>query len=293
MGKTLRRRADLEGLFAVSVSAENNTPKKIIRETILSAPKSMPVKLALDRPLLIYSRYDLNGMLLDRAERAGAQIEKTRVLAWSAPVAGGGCAPNPATLQADYCVVATGARNPLRDFGTELTARDTMAALGYYVPGDRHQIDIQFLPRLEGYIWVFPRCGHLSVGICGKGEPAADLRARLERYMDEQGLSKEGATFYSHLLPCLDTPAWKQNRVAGDGWTGGGRCRGAGGSHHRRRTLLRDPFRRSGHSGDSVGSAGRPWPAYRGCCGAISWTIWSSDRVLPAGLPWEVSCGDR
>src|SRR5207248_11170481 len=25
-------------------------------------------------------------------------------------------------------------------------------------------------------------------------------------------------SFYSHLLPCLDTPAWKRNRVAGDGW---------------------------------------------------------------------------
>src|SRR5205809_277880 len=58
----------------------NDTPKKVITETVLSAPKSAPVKLALDRPLLIYSRYDLNGMLLRRAERAGAQIEKTRVL---------------------------------------------------------------------------------------------------------------------------------------------------------------------------------------------------------------------
>ena len=56
------------------------------------------------------------------------------------------------------------------------------------------------------------------MGICGKGEPASALRARLERYMEEQGLSKEGATFYSHLLPCLETPAWKRNRVAGDGW---------------------------------------------------------------------------
>jgi flavin-dependent dehydrogenase len=36
--------------------------------------------------------------------------------------------------------------------------------------------------------------------------------------MEEQGLSKDGATFYSHLLPCLATPAWKHNRVAGDGW---------------------------------------------------------------------------
>ncbi len=110
----------------------------------------------------------------------------------------------PATLSAEY--------------GTVLTACDAMSALGYYVPADRERIDIQFLPGLEGYIWVFPRCGHLSVGICGKGEPAAALRARLDRYMDDQGLSRRGATFYSHLLPALNTPAWKRNRVAGDGW---------------------------------------------------------------------------
>ncbi len=122
-------------------------------------------------------------------------------------------------FDADYCILANGARNSLRDYGTVLTAQDAMSALGYYVTADRDRIDIQFLPGLEGYIyWVFPRCGHLSVGICGKGEPAAALRVRLDRYMDEQGLSRQGASFYSHLLPALNTPAWKNNRVAGDGW---------------------------------------------------------------------------
>jgi geranylgeranyl reductase family protein len=198
--------------------SENGTPKKIVRETVLAAPQSTPVTLTLDRPLLIYSRYDLNGMLLDRAQRAGAQIEKTRVLGVERAGAGWSLHTKGGTLEADYCIIATGARNPLRDFGTELKASDTMSALGYYVPGDSQRIDIQFLPKLEGYIWVFPRCGHLSVGICGKGEPASALRVRLERYMEERGLSKRGATFYSHLLPCLGTPAWKHNRVSGEGW---------------------------------------------------------------------------
>ena len=76
----------------------------------------------------------------------------------------------------------------------------------------------RFLPQLEGYIWVFPRCGHMSVGICGKGEPAASLRRRLEVYMSQHGISWKGATFYSHLLPCLDTASWRNNRVAGEGW---------------------------------------------------------------------------
>jgi len=205
---------------------ESPTPRKTVTETVLAAPKSTPVKLMLDRPLLIFSRYDLNGMLLDRAQKAGAEIEKTRVLGAERNGSGWRLRTKSGTLDADHCIVATGARNPLRDFGTELKAGDTISALGYYIPGNRERIDIQFLPKLEGYIWVFPRCGHMSVGICGKGEPASALRVRLERYMEEQGLSKEGATFYSHLLPALGTPAWKQNRVAGEGWMATGDAAG-------------------------------------------------------------------
>jgi flavin-dependent dehydrogenase len=197
---------------------ENETPKKFIHTTVLAAPASKPVTLSLDQPLLIYSRYDLNGMILDRAERAGAQLEKTRVLAIERDGRNWALRTKTGTLHADYCLIAAGARNSLRDFGTALTPNDAMSALGYYVPGERDRIDIQFLPGLEGYIWVFPRCGHLSVGICGKGEPASALRVRLERYMEEQGIAKEGAAFYSHLLPALETPSWKRNRVAGDGW---------------------------------------------------------------------------
>jgi flavin-dependent dehydrogenase len=174
--------------------------------------------LKLDDPLLIYSRLDLNRMLLERAEHAGAQLEKTRVTGMSRTGPGWRLQTTSGTAEADFCIVATGARNPLRDVGTQLAAGDAMSALGYYVPGNQARIDIQFLSKLEGYIWVFPRCGHLSVGICGKGEPASSLRKRLEQYMNERGISWKGASFYSHLLPSLDTGSWRRNRVAGDGW---------------------------------------------------------------------------
>jgi flavin-dependent dehydrogenase len=158
----------------------NNTPKKTIAETVLAAPRAGEVTLQLRNPILIYSRFDLNRLLLERAERAGARIEKARVTEMNRTCGGWQLKTKSGAMDADFCIVATGARNPLRHVGTELTARDAMAALGYYVPGEREQIDIQFLPNLEGYIWVFPRCGHLSVGICGKGEPAVVLRKRLE-----------------------------------------------------------------------------------------------------------------
>jgi geranylgeranyl reductase family protein len=197
---------------------DNDTPKKFITETYLAAPKAGAVKMGLSRPLVIYSRLDLNRMLLDRAEKAGAQLEKTRVLEIERSGRGWMLKTQQGSLDADFCIVATGARNPLRNVGTQWTAADTMYALGYYVPSLQDHIDIQFLPNLEGYIWVFPRCGHLSVGICGKGESAQSLRARLERYMAEKGISYKGASFYGHMLPSLESTGWKKNRVAGEGW---------------------------------------------------------------------------
>jgi len=158
---------------------ENDTPKKLVTNTFLAAPKSGEFKMALSRPLVIYSRIDLNGMLLRRAEAAGAAIEKERVLGLDRTASGWRIRTRSGKLDADYCVIATGARNPLRDVGTQYTAQDTMYALGYWVPSDQAHIDIQFLPNLEGYIWVFPRRGHLSVGICGKSESAHCLRLRL------------------------------------------------------------------------------------------------------------------
>lgn len=197
---------------------ENSTAKRLVHETVLAATGAGSVSLHMDDPLLIYSRLDLNRMLLERAERAGVQIEKARVTEMTRTGSSWQIRTNSGTDAADFCVLATGARNPLRDYGTELRSQDTMSALGYYVPGDQAGIEIQFLHKLEGYIWVFPRCGHLSVGICGKGEPASALRKRLEGWMQERGISWKDATFYSHLLPSLETRSWKQNRVSGEGW---------------------------------------------------------------------------
>ena len=197
---------------------ENDAPKKLVTHTYLSSASGGTARLDLTRPLLIYSRYELNSMLLKRAEKAGAQLEKARVLAVHRCSNGWKLRTRTGDLDADFCVVATGARNTLRDFGTQYSAADTMVALGYYIPAEQDHVDIQFFAGFEGYIWVFPRNGHLSAGICGKGESAQVLRARLERYLADNGISLKDATFYGHVLPSLEKPAWRDNRVGGDRW---------------------------------------------------------------------------
>jgi flavin-dependent dehydrogenase len=193
-----------------------------VDRTCLHTTEAGATRLQLDRPILIFSRRDLNQLLLDRAGAAGAELRQARVLGmereggrWQVRAEGG-------DVEVDFVIVATGARNPLRNAGTVYTSSDVMTALGYYVPRVQGHIDIEFFSKFEGYVWVFPRADHLSVGIGGRGEPAKVMRARLERYMDARGISREGAAFYAHMLPSLDAGSWKKNRLAGEGWVAAG-----------------------------------------------------------------------
>jgi geranylgeranyl reductase family protein len=205
---------------------DNTAEKARITATVLRAPHAGTFQMELTQPLAIFSRLHLNQMLLDRASEAGAQIEKERVTGLERGSSGWRIRTRHGTIDADYCVVATGARNALRNVGTEYSAADTMYALGYYVPVKRRHIDIQFISSFEGYIWVFPRPDHLSVGICGKGEPAARMRLRLEKWMEQQEIPARDSIFYGHVIPALERPSFARNRLSGEGWVAVGDAAG-------------------------------------------------------------------
>ena len=196
----------------------NGVAKKTVTRTCLSTERVGSASLELTRPLLIYSRYELNNLLLERAADAGVQIEKTRVTAMERTGEAWRLQTTAGTIDADFCVIATGARNALAGVGTEWSAGNKMVALGYFIPVDRDQVDIHFFPGMAGYIWVFPRNGHLSAGICAKGPTAQELRKKLERYLAERDIPLRDATFYAHVIPSLEKPQWRSNRVAGSGW---------------------------------------------------------------------------
>jgi len=197
---------------------DNPKPKRLITRAELAAPGAATCRMDLKRPLVVYARMDLNHLLLERAAKAGARIEQERVTGLERRDGGWSIETRHGRARVTDCIIATGARNPFRSFGTQWTSADTMQALGYYLPADQEHIDIQFLDNFQGYIWVFPRCGHLSVGICGKGESARQMKRRLELFMAERGFSWKDAPFYAHVLPSLGPGSWRRNRVSGDGW---------------------------------------------------------------------------
>src|ERR1700677_3716392 len=81
---------------------QNSTPKRFVTESVLAAPDAGEASLHLADPLLIYSRIELNRMLLDRAENAGAQREKVRVLGMERNGSGWRLRTKSGSAEADY-----------------------------------------------------------------------------------------------------------------------------------------------------------------------------------------------
>jgi flavin-dependent dehydrogenase len=187
----------------------------------LIAPSGRRVQFPLERPIAIFARLKLNGLLLDRARDTGSKLLRERVLQIDGDAGGWLIRTASGSYSADFVVLAAGARNSLRSrFTPALGPENFMVAAGYYVPGNHHTVQIKFLKELHGYIWIFPRADHFSAGICGRmqGKSMAELRRILEASLPEFGLSLDGAIFYAHIIPSLTPNALRNSSFAGNGW---------------------------------------------------------------------------
>src|SRR5215469_4922152 len=88
-------------------------PKKLIRTVELISSKGHRAHLELDEPIVIYSRTVLNGLLLERAEEAGCRIIRSRVTQLNTDSDRPALSVGDSHVEADFVVVAAGARNSL------------------------------------------------------------------------------------------------------------------------------------------------------------------------------------
>ena len=200
---------------------EARTESKFIVHCELLSPAGRRARFGLRYPLAIFSRFTLNGLLLERALRTGVKLRKERVTRISGARGDWHLTTPNAKYCASYLVLAAGARNPFRrQFLSAISPDDLMVTAGYFIPGHSSLVQIQFLKEITGYIWVFPRPDHVSAGIVAKiGETStAELRRRLEQWLSENDFSLEGASFYSHILPAFRAQTLDQMEVCGDGW---------------------------------------------------------------------------
>jgi len=195
-------------------------PKKLIHTVELISSQGHRAVLALDRPIVIYSRTVLNGLLLDRAEAAGCRVIRSRVSQLDTEGERAKLTVGESRVEADFVVVAAGAWNSLLPGTRPLARNDLEMTLGYFVPAQAEGICVKFLHHFEGYLWSFPRCDHLSVGICGSmaKHTSQELRRHLHLFMQSEQISREGARFYSHVLPSPQKQTLSARRVVGRNW---------------------------------------------------------------------------
>jgi flavin-dependent dehydrogenase len=199
---------------------DNPYPKKLIDSIELVASNEQHVKLEMPHPIVIYARTVLNGLLLERASEAGCQVLRSRVVSVDTSQEKPRYSVEGEWRTADFLVLAAGARNQLLPNTRPLQREELEITQGYFIPQASDSIVIKFLPHFDGYIWSFPRCDHLSVGICGSmsSHNSSELRSHLQAFLARQQLSIDNARFYSHVLPSPQVPTLSQRTVVGNNW---------------------------------------------------------------------------
>ncbi len=200
---------------------QGGAPANPVWKMEVRAPGGVTGCFNLRKPLAIYSRKELNQLLLERSREAGAELVSDRIIAAEGQGEGWRLRGRSTSYEADFLIVAAGARSTLRNqLAGALKARDFMLTFGYFVPGCEDRLRIEFFENFEGYAWSFPRANHLSVGICGKAGHVkmVDLQQRLAGFMARCGYVRDSAPIFSHLLPALSPESWAGIRLEGAGW---------------------------------------------------------------------------
>jgi flavin-dependent dehydrogenase len=162
----------------------------------------------------------LNRLLLDRAVAAGCRLVQARITGLDTGERRSRVFAGRNRHECDFVVIAAGARNALLPGAPPLPPDDLDITLGYLVPVSSETLQVKFVHGLEGYLWSFPRVDHLSVGICGRmaRHSTRELRAALNRFLNEERIPLAESQFYSHVLPSPRTETLRDRPIAGAGW---------------------------------------------------------------------------
>jgi flavin-dependent dehydrogenase len=177
------------------------------------------VDVSLPRAMLVAPRLQLDAWLLRRAVEAGAEHVAERVVEVSP---GRLRTARGARTGFDVVVGADGAGSLVRrTFLAPVPPARLVMATGWIAPGDAPLL-VRFLPGLAGYLWLFPRPGHVDVGACAPlgGPPTAALRDRLEAEAARHfpALAEPAGSRYAHTIPSLSADPRSVLEVAGPGW---------------------------------------------------------------------------
>ena len=173
--------------------------------------------------LRIVSRDDFDRRLVDQAAAAGATLVPARVTEVSRTAGRWHIGAGARALTAGWLLGADGASGFVRKqvFRPFERAQLSIAA-GCFVDGvDAREVVIRFVDRPQGYLWSFPRRGHLAVGTCAQATDTtpAEMHAITDRWLEGYApAAGRPRRRYAWPIPSLDADAVDREAPAGDGW---------------------------------------------------------------------------
>jgi flavin-dependent dehydrogenase len=214
-----RRALDLAGAAARTVVAG----RTIERVTFEVSDRSAAVDLASDYDLRVFDRELFDAALLREASEAGAQFVGARLTAIARTNRHWILNAGAHVIETPWLLGADGAGGVVRKRVFRPFARGQLSiAAGSYVDDvETSEIVIAFVDEPSGYLWSFPRPGHLAVGACAQADettPAemhAITDAWLDRYAPAAGRTRRR---YAWPIPSLGADDLEAEQPSGDGW---------------------------------------------------------------------------
>lgn len=196
--------------------SDDPLPARLVSDAVLESGRGNAVRVALSRPMALVSRLEFDLWLLRRALAAGAVHVPEKVTAAELD----GTVRTPSRVgRFDLVVGADGTSSIVRrSFLPPVPSDRLCLAVGWFAPGDVG-LTVRFTPGLSGYLWLFPRRDHVSVGIAAPlgAQPTREITARLESEVARSwpSLGPSNSVRYAHTIPSPSTDETSILEIAG------------------------------------------------------------------------------